>query len=418
MAAADSARHQRAYTALQHRDFRIIWLAELVSTVGTQMQRVAVAWLIFQLTDNAFNLGLLGLARFGPILLFGLFGGVLADRRDRRKLLLITQSLLAVTSLSLAYVSNGKDPSLWAIYGLVFCSAAVGSFAGPSRQALVPSLVPRSDLAGAMTMQMLAMQVATVIGPAVGGLLIAQFSVPVVLVIDAFSFLAVISGVLLMKARPVVAVATGSTIAAAIEGLRFLKQTPTLLGVMSLDFVATFFGSATVLMPLFAEQILGGGAREAGILLAAPAAGSVVMGFAMSIRPAPERPGVGVLASVAAYGIAIAAFGASGALIPAAAMLTLSGAADAISMTYRSTIRNLITPDHLRGRVAATHSMFAMGGPQLGEFEAGVAASTIGVGPSIVFGGIATVATAGIIAATVPSILKYRYGAESAPAPS
>jgi hypothetical protein len=257
-------------------------------------------------------------------------------------------------------------------------------------------------------MNTLTLQVASVSGPALGGLIIAQFGVAVAYAIDAITFLAVIAAVLAMRARPVVIATTASGLALALEGLRFVRQTPILLGVMSLDFVATFFGASNTLMPIFAEEILDVGPRGLGLLYAAPAAGALAGSIVMSTRRVPRRPGLGVLIAIAVYGAALAAFGLSTSFPLSLALLAVSGAADAVSMALRLTIRTVVTPDVLRGRIAAVHSTFAMGGPQLGEFEAGVVAALFGAGPSVAIGGFATVVAAAVTARAVPAIGRYR----------
>ncbi len=218
--------------------------------------------------------------------------------------------------------------------------------------------------------------------------------------------------------------ATGG-FAAALEGLRFLRSSPVLLGVMAIDFVATFFGASMTLMPIFAEEILGVGAGGLGLLYAAPAAGAVAGSIAMSLLPTPRRPGAGVLLAVAAYGACILGFGLSQVVWLSLLLLAGSGPADAVSMAMRHAVRNLLTPDELRGRIAAAHSTFAMGGPQLGEFEAGALAALVGAGPSVALGGLGTLVSAAVVAVAVPGIGRYRLvapaglGAEGAtPRPS
>lgn len=372
------------------------------------MQRVAVAWQIYQITGDAFKLGLLGLVRFAPIVIFGLFGGVLADQRDRRLLLTVTQLILCGVSGILALASARGFASLWLLYTITFFAAAFAAVAGPSRQALIPALVPRDELAGAMSLNVFAMQAATVSGPAIGGWLIAQGGVQVVYLIDAISFLFVVAAVQLMRTRTAPSGATVGTFAAAVEGFHFLWKSPVLLGVMTVDFVATFCAASVVLMPIFATEILHVGPRGLGFLLAAPAAGAVVGGFVMSLARIPPRPGAGVLLAIVLYGVAVTLFGLSTNYALSLVLLALGGAADAVSMALRSTIRNLVTPDQLRGRVAATHSMFAMGGPQLGEFESGVAASVLGAGPAVALGGIGTLIATGLVGWFVPAIRRYR----------
>lgn len=406
--AVASNRSNRSFAVLRHRDYRLLWSAELISTLGTQMQRVAIAWQVYQLTGEALKLGLLGLVRFAPIVIFGLFGGVLADQRDRRKLLTVTQLVLCGSSGVLAFAAFRDLTDLWLLYATTFFAAAFASVAGPSRQALIPVLVPREELAGAMSLNVLAMQVASVSGPAIGGWIIAQGGVSAVYTIDAVSFLFVVLAVRLMHTRITPTGATVGTFAAAAEGFRFLWKSPVLLGVMTVDFVATFCGASMVLMPIFATEILDVGPSGLGLLLAAPAAGAVLGGVAMSVARIPHRPGAGVLTAIFVYGVTVIAFGVSTNFVFSLAMLAAGGAADAVSMALRGTIRNLVTPDNLRGRVAATHSMFAMGGPQLGEFESGVAAAVIGAGPAVALGGLGTIIATTLVGWFVPAIRKYR----------
>lgn len=398
--------HERAFRVLRHRDFRLFWAAELVSVLGTQVQRIAIIWQVYELTESAFQLGLLGLFRFLPVLVFGLAGGVIADQRDRRQTLLITQVVLLITSGVLAATTATGIISMPIIYGVTFFSAMVSSVAQPTRQALVPNLVPLSSLTSAMTMNILAFQVAAVSGPAVGGLIIAWSGVSAAYVIDVVSFGAVIIAVLLLKTQGEQQPLKITGIAAAMEGLRFLRRSPTLLGLMSLDFFATFFGASTVLMPVFASDLLDIGVQGLGILLTAPAVGAVAGSVVMSFVRTPGRPGRGVLIAVAIYGACLVGFGLSQSVVAALLFLAGSGAADAISMALRHTVRNLVTPDALRGRIAAAHSTFAMGGPQLGEFEAGAVAAVAGARFSVTAGGVATVLVALVMFRLVPGLMR------------
>ena len=407
-----------AFRVLRHRDYRLLWSCQIVSTLGTEIQRVAIAWQVFRLTGDPLQLGLLGLFRFAPVILFGLAGGVVADRGDRRRTLLLTQIVLLGTTAVLAALTAADRVSMPLIYALTFVSAAVNAVGQPTRQALIPALVPRAEVAGAMTLNVLGWQVAAVTGPAVGGVIIASFGVATAYAVDAVSFLAVIAALLLLRARPVLPELSVGGLAAALEGLRFLRSSPILLGVMGLDFLATFFGQSMTLMPIFADRILHAGARGLGLLYSAPAAGAVLGSLAMSVAPTLRRPGFVILIAVFAYGCCTIAFGLSQELGWALLFLAGGGAADAVSMAGRATIRNLATPDALRGRVSAAHSTFAMGGPQLGEFEAGALARVTGAGPAVVAGGIGTLVTAALVARLVPGIAAYRVGPSSADAPT
>src|SRR6478736_2757199 len=193
---------RRAYSVLRHRDYRLIWSAEFVSTTGTQMQRIAIAWQVYDLTGDALKLGLLGLARFVPILIFGMLGGVLADQRDRRKILFVSQAALMMTSLVLAAASLRGDVSTLLIYGVTLVAGAFSAMGQPARQSLIPNLVPRDELAGAMSINVLSMQVATVAGPAIGGILIAAVGADLVYLIDAMTFVVVIVAIAMMRIRP------------------------------------------------------------------------------------------------------------------------------------------------------------------------------------------------------------------------
>lgn len=399
---------KRAYHSLRHRDFRLLWFADAVSMLGTQMQRVAIGWQVYELTGDPLQLGLLGLVRFLPVLLFGIVGGVIADQRDRRVILLASISVLAASSIALAVMAWTDSASMPLIYGISFFSAAVSAVAGPSRQALFPALVPRAELAGAATLNILAMQTAGVTGPALGGVIIGLGGLGLTYALDAVSFGAVLIAVLLMRARPDVPPLQVTGFAAAKEGLKFLWGMPILLAVMSLDFFATFFGASTTLLPIFAEEVFGMGARGYGLLVSAPAAGAVLGSLVMSVLPIPRRVGLGIVVAVAAYGACLLGFGLSQTVWLSLLLLAGSGAADTVSMAFRHTIRNLVTPDQLRGRIAAAHSTFAMGGPQLGEFEAGLVAAAFGTPFSVASGGAATIIACLVVVRMVPSIARYR----------
>ncbi|HKG26716.1 MAG TPA: MFS transporter, partial [Thermomicrobiales bacterium] len=246
----------RSYRVLRHRDYRLLWAGETISVAGSQIQRAAVAWQVFELTKDPIQLGILGLCRFVPIILFGLAGGVLADQGDRRRTLLATQSILLSTSALLALLTWADAISMPAIYALVVIAAIVESVANPTRQALIPLLVPRAELPAASNINLVGLHVASVGGPALGGLLIAWLDVGVAYLVDTLSFLVVIGALLAMHARPVLPPLVSGGFAAVLEGLRFLRGSPVLLGVMITDFLATFFGVSTALMPIFAGDVL------------------------------------------------------------------------------------------------------------------------------------------------------------------
>ncbi len=385
---------RNAFSTLRHVDFRKLWLADTLSILGWQIQRMAITWHVYELTGDALALGALGLARFAPVIVFGLLGGVIADQHDRRKILVWTHIALMLTSIALVFATASGYDTLAVIYGVTFASSALNSLAGPARQALIPNLVPRNEIAGAATMANLAMQAAMVVGPAIGGVLISQTSLSMVYGINAVGFTAVIIAALAIRTKLEVHIPTERGLGAIKAGFVFLWQTPILLAVMGLDFIATFFGAFTNLLPIFADEIFGGGADRLGLLLSAPAVGAVIGSLVFGLMTMPARPGLGMVACVIAYGLCIAGFGMSPSLWIAMLFLAGTGAADSISMALRHTIRNLVTPDNYRGRIASAHSMFAMGGPQLGEFRAGAMASAIGAPGAVVIGGVGTVLAA------------------------
>lgn len=405
-----SARHERPFRVLAHRDFRFIWSAELLSNTSTQIQRVAVAWQVFELTHDPLQLGLLGLVRFVPLFLFGLAGGVVADRYDRRRTLILVQlAQMLAAALFAGLTATGRITMPW-IYALTAVSALFAAVSAPTRHALIPTLVPTPSMPAAMTMGVLGMQSASMVGPALGGALVASLGVAVSYAIDAAGFALVALAAWLLHARPV---RTGPIVGgreAAMEGLRFLRDSPLLLGTMVLDFLATFFGASTTLMPIFAADVLGGGPRTLGLLLSAPAAGAVTGSTVMaSMRPL-ARPGAGIIGAIVVYGTALIAFAMSRNLWLSLVFLAISGTADSVSMAQRHTLRNLITPDRLRGRVAAAHATFASGGPQLGEFEAGLVAAMTSAPIAVALGGAGTFLAALIVGTRVPGIARLRWG--------
>jgi MFS family permease len=416
------------FAALRHRDFRLLWAGLLLSFIGTFMQSAALLWHVSLLAPEgkkALALGVVGLARIGPILLFSMISGVAADALNRRALMLITQSLMALLAGVLAFLTLHGLTELWPIYLLSACSSAAGAFDLPARQALMPTLVPREHLPNAISLNTIAMQTASVAGPAAGGLMIATMNVGWVYAVNAVSFLFVIVALVLMKGQGATHLAGGEgaarsrsdfTVAAALEGLRFVFRAPLIRSTMLLDFFATFFSSATALLPIFAQDVLHVGARGYGWLYAAPAAGAVLASGVM-VRAVDliERRGQVLVAAVAAYGIATVAFGVSRMFWLTFACLALTGAADTVSMVFRNLIRQMETPDHLRGRMTGVNMIFFMGGPQLGELEAGLVANWLGPVVSVVTGGLGCLIATGWVAASTPALRGYRKTPSTAP---
>ena len=407
------------FPALQHRNFRLLWLGLLVSFSGNFMQTAAILWHVSLLAPpdhRALALGMVGLVRVVPVIGFSLLSGVAADALDRRRLMIVTQSMMAALAFILAALTFHGLSAVWPIYVLAACSSAAGAFDLPARQSLVPNLVPPEHLPNAITLNTIMVQVASVAGPALGGLVIATGGVAWVYAINAATFLVVIAALLMMRmpavdAKPgdAAGVRGNFTVAAALEGLRFVFRAPLIRSTMLLDFFATFFSSATALLPIFAQDILHVGARGYGWLYAAPAVGAVVAS-ALMVRGVDliERRGHVLLASVMVYGAATTAFGLSRMFWLTFACLAATGAADTVSMVFRNLIRQLETPDRLRGRMVGVNMVFFMGGPQLGELEAGLVANALGPTFAVVTGGIGCVIATAWVAARTPALRAYR----------
>jgi MFS family permease len=376
--------------SLRYRDFRLLWFGQLVSMSGTQMQRVAIAWHIYLLTHDPIALGLIGVFRVLPVLIFSLIGGVVADAQDRRRVLLFTQTAMMLSAALLAVITFMGNVSAPVIYVLVSLTAVAGSFDGPARQSLVPNVVPREHVANAFSLNSIMGEVARVVGASVGGLVIASLGgVGSVYALNAFSYLAIIGAVLMMRPVPRVKLERKTlSLQAVFDGFRYMRQSPVIMGAMLMDFFATFFGSASTLLPIIASDVLHVGAEGYGILSAAPSIGSILSGALMTMRPHFRRPGRIMLAAVALYGVATILFGLSNIYVLSLFFFAFTGAGDTISMILRQTIRQLSTPDSLRGRMTSINMIFAMGGPQFGDMEAGIAAQLFGAPIAVISGGV------------------------------
>lgn len=395
--------------ALEIRDFRLYWSGQFFTQTGTSMQQAAVAWQIYLLTHSALALGLIGLFRVAPIVVFSLAGGVVTDVVDRRRLLIMLQPILLICSLLLALATMSGIVSTWMIYAITAAAAGTYAFVGPAQQAMVPNLVPRERLANALSLSSTSSQVATVLGPALAGLIIAAWSVAAVYWFDVASYLGPLIALFFIESPSREGRAERVSLGAAVEGLRFVGDTPIIMYMMLLDFVATFFGSATALLPIFARDILHVGSLGYGILYAAPSFGAVLAGIIISVRVSSIRiRGSIILLAVGAYAVCTILFGISRLFPLSLLLLAGTGAADTVSMIMRQTIRQTVTPDALRGRMSSVNMVFFMGGPQLGEFEAGVVARAFGAPFSVVVGGVGALLATVLIALSATGLRRYR----------
>lgn len=396
--------------ALYHRKFALLWGGMLVSIAGSQMQLWSLFWHVRTLSDQPAALSIIGLVRFIPILLFALFGGLIADRYDRRKVMFLAQSVMLLTALALALLTWSEQIELWHIYPLTAIQAVAGTFDLPARQALIPNLLPRSVLPNAFSLNSIAGSVGSIIGPALSGLVIATLGQGYTYFFNALSFVAVLAAIVAMG--PVVQQTAQANRAVPGfrligDGLRFILNQPIILSSMILDFFATFFSSANTLLPFVARDILHVSEIEYGWLAAAQSVGAVAVGVVLSQRASLRRQGLTLLGAVVAFGFATILFGLSEIFWLTFAALVLIGGCDAVSMIIRNTVRQLQTPDEMRGRMVSINQIFFQGGPQLGEIEAGLVAQAFGVPAAIITGGLGCILTVGFIHKIWPQLGKY-----------
>jgi len=402
------------FAALGSRNYRLLWFGALISMAGSMMRVAALNWHVSLLAapnQKALALGGVGLSRVVPIVICSLIAGVAADAFDRRKVLLVTNAAMLVISGTLALMTLAGVQQLWAIYLVSAVSAAAAAFDNPARNAFFPQLVPREHLPNAISLNSILFQAASVIGPVLAGAIISVSNVAWVYVADSLSFAVLVLSLFAMRDVP--KRASGSRLnmgpAAALEGLRFVFGRPLIRSSMLLDFFATFFASATALLPIFAQDILHVEAHGYGLLSAATAAGAVLTSFIMvpAIERIERRGRTLILAAIA-YGAVTVAFGFSKTFWLSFACLFLAGAADMVSTVLRQVIRQFATPDEMRGRMTSVNMMFFMGGPQLGELEAGLVAQAFGPVASVVSGGLGCIAAVLWIAARTPTLTSYR----------
>jgi MFS family permease len=382
------------------------------------MQFAALLWHIRELSDQPIALGGIGLARVIPITIFSLMGGAIADVFDRRKIMFVTQMVMICTAVALAWLTWSDQIQLWHIYALTVCEAIASSFDLPARQALTPNLVPAEDLPNAFSLQSIAFTVGAIFGPALGGLFIGYLGQTSVYLTNAISFLGIVLALVMIGPVPQKLAQTkgGMPVSwgAIKEGIQFILSRPIIISSMLLDFFATFFSSANALMPIFARDILGVGEIGYGWLLSAQSVGSALTAGLLSQVNQIRHQGKILLGAVVSYGIWTIIFGVSQWFWLSFLSLALMGASDTVSMVIRNTIRQLNTPDYIRGRMTSINQIFFLGGPQLGEMEAGLVAQLFGATIAVVTGGVGTILAVFGIARKWPQLPQY-HGDEDLP---
>lgn len=376
------------WQVLKQRDFGFFWVSLLFSAVGTQISAVAIAWQVYEITNSPLQLGLTGLFRALPVMILSLPGGVLADRMDRRRLLIITQTMAAFLSLALALLTFSGQIRVWHIYAVTFLSGAVGIFDAPARTAMIPALVSAEQLASAYALNITWRQIATLAGPFVGGVVIGALGLSPAYYIDAASFLAVIICLAFMRrqVKPV-REKKESPLESVRAGFNFIRDNSVILGLMSMDTCVQFFGAYRSMMPAFARDILGTGPAGLGALLGVPALGALAGSGVVLAVGNPRRKGQLIISVTMLYTAGLICFALSRSLVLSLAIVFGLGLVDAVGETLRDTLVQLTTPDAMRGRVKSFDQVFMSAGTYLGHAQMGAAASLFGVPGALIMGG-------------------------------
>jgi MFS family permease len=393
------------FTPLRHRDYRLLFIAQSVSLLGTMVSYVALPFQMYRLTHSSLSVGLLGLAELLPLLVTAFIGGALADAMDKRRLVIVTDAMLAIGSLSLAAVAI-HTPSPWMLYLLAAWMAAIAALQRPSMEALVPRLVAPDEVPSAATLAVFRGSLGMIAGPALGGALLASAGLPATYVVDAFSYLCSFICIWMVRSIRPPENPEPPSLAAVVEGFRYARSRQELIGTYVVDFVAMVFGMPLALFPAFSDLL--GGPAALGLLYAAPAVGALLASVTGRWTPRVRRHGRAIMLAATIWGVAIVGFGISRSLWPALACLAVAGGADAISGMFRMTIWNQTIPDALRGRLASIEMVSYSSGPLLGNVEAGMVAAVFGVRASVISGGLLCVV--GVLACgfLLPRFVAYR----------
>ena len=404
-----------AASAFLSRDFRLYQTARLLVILGAEAQSVAVAWQVYQITHSALDLGLTGLALFAPGIFFMLAAGHVADRYDRRWIILICYSIQAVCTTALLRFALHPTGHVWPIYAVLLGVGMGRAFSGPASSALLPSLVPKHHFVNAITWGAIIFQIANIAGPAVGGLLftlrLTGFLVQWNGAAAAYAFtlvtlLAFLVLVGSMRTRPARAVKNAFNLETMLAGFRYVWNTKLLLGSFSLDLFAVLLGGATALLPIFATDILHAGPRALGLLRAMPSVGALAVSLLMTVRPIKREAGKLMLTCVGIFGMATVVFGLSRHIWLSLLSLVIVGASDMVSVVIRSSILQLATPSEMRGRVSAVNWLFVGASNEFGEFESGVTAQWWGAVRAVVIGGIGSLIVTGAAGVLFPALRK------------
>jgi MFS family permease len=404
MANQTSPRRQ-SLAAFAYPDFALYQLARLFTVVATEMQSVAVGWQVYEITKRPLDLGYVGLAQFLPTILLFLVAGHAADRFNRRNIVTLCYAGLALSSALLLLLTLRGSHSVHAIYGVLVLVGVVRSFNGAAGQSMVPQLVPERDFPNAVAWAQTVFNAATIIGPALGGLIYALFRGPTA--VYASSMVAGVISVIAasrIRLNPAKRAREPVSLSTLLAGLRFIWDKKLVLGTISLDLFAVLLGGAVALLPVYAREILHTGPWGLGILRSAPAIGAAAMAVMMAHRPLQRHAGVTMLWCVAGFGVFTIVFGLSRNLVLSLMALLLVGASDMVSVIIRGTLVQLSTPDAMRGRVSAVNSLFIGTSNEFGQFESGLTAHWFGTVPAVVIGGVGTLVVIALWAWLFPEL--------------
>ncbi len=404
--------------AFRYRDFRLFWLSLLVSNIGTWMQMTATNWLLYQLTNSPVQLGLNGVFRAIPAIGLGLISGTFADRYDRRKLLLWTQVVLGLLALGLGLLDHSGNVQAWQIYSFTFVSSMVGSFDGPARQSLFPSLVPRAVLPNAVALNSLLWKGAALLGPTLGGVAISLMGTAGAFYANAASFFVVVIALMLMRAPSIARTKHRELLHEAKVGFSYIVSQPVILGIMIMEGISSVFGLDHAMLTIFASDILRVGASGFGLLQSARGAGAVIGSSLFIAVGQRSEQGKILFTSAILYGIAFALFGLSPSFLLSLVIIGFVGATDTVWSASRGTILQVSTPEHFRGRVMGVFQLSNRGLHPLGQMETGLVVPLVGAPAATFLGGLLVSAVTLIIAWRIPQIPQFRWTETDEPRPS
>lgn len=402
MAASVDASPSRS--VFRHRDFRVFQIARLCAVLAVQIESVAIGWQVYEVTGSALALGYTGLAQFLPFLAFSLLGGQVADRVDRRAILAVCQGVMLLCSLLLLVFTLGHVRDVRFVYGVLVLFGTARAFYAPAGSALTPYLVPREELTKAVAVSSTTWQVATIAGPAAGGVLYGWLGATGAYIASASLCALTVGWILSLKVRTGSASKEKLSFATLVAGLHFVRRQRLLLGSITLDLFAVLLGGAVALLPIYARDVLHTGPWGLGLLRCAPAVGAAVVAIFLAVRPVGERAGWKMFISVAIFGVATLVFGVSRSLPLSLVALAVAGAADMVSVVVRHTLELIATPDDMRGRVGAVNTMCIGASNELGEFRAGGLAESVGAVNAVVVGAVGTLVVVGLWAWLFPEL--------------